>query len=152
MLIVTSTRGNIMKTRLMLLPIATLIVASCTVAPAVHKSSCNPGPKGSPKEIPIPIVFTPSEITRPDKDRIDCARPGDLIRFMLNGPPDITVSVEGDVAVAPWLGGSGKIFPGDREGWFYVLVPLGTEDGDFKYEIKAGSAVLDPEVRVRQSY
>lgn len=152
MLVVNNTGGYAMKTRLMLLLIATLIFASCTVAPTVHRSSCSPGPKGNPKEIPIPIVFTPSGITRPDKDRIDCARPGDVIRYMLNGPPDITVSVDSDDDAAPWLKGSGKIFPREREGWFYVLVPVGAEEGDFKYEITAGTAVLDPEVRVRESY
>ena len=141
-----------MNTRLMLLVVATLIVASCAVAPRDHKSSCNPGPKGNPKEIPIPIVFTPSEITRPDKDRMDCARPGDVIRFMLNGPPDITVSVDSDDEAAPWLKGSGKVFPRERDGWFYVVVPVGAEVGDFKYEITAGSAGLDPVVRVRHAY
>jgi len=141
-----------MTTRSMLLVIATLIVASCTVAPTVHKSSCNPGPKGNPKEIPIPIVFTPGDIMRPDKDRMDCARPGDVIRFMLNGPPDITVSVESDDTAAPWLSGSGKVFPREKDGWFYVVVPVEAEQGDFKYEITAGSAVLDPVVRVRHAY
>jgi len=145
-------RGDIMKTRLVLLFIMAFVVSSCAAVPKVHKTACDPGPKGNPREIPVPIVFTPNEITRPDKNAIDCARPGDVIRYMLNGPPDISVSVDSDDEAAPWLKGNGKIFPREREGWFYVLVPVGAEEGDFKYEITAGSVVLDPVVRVRHAY
>lgn len=145
--------GNIMKTRLTLLFIATLIVTSCTAVPTIHKTSCDPGPKGNPKEIPIPIVYTSSEITKPKKTTMNCVRPGDVIRFMLNGRPGVEVSVDSDDTAAPWLKGRGKILPRNSEGWFWVSIPLEATDGDFKYTIKAtGLPDLDPIVRVRHSY
>ena len=137
-----------MNKGLAFLLISALVVASCAAGPGVHKTSCDPWPTGNPKEIPIPIVFTPNKIVDP---YTSCARPGDVLRFMLNGRPDVVVSVDSDDINAPWLKGSGKIFTGAKEGWFWVSVPLDAEEGEFKYTIKAGTIELDPAVRVRHN-
>lgn len=138
-----------MKLRLTFVLLTAFVVASCASGPAVHKTTCDPGPRGNPKEIPIPIVFTPNKI---DDPRTACARPGDVLRFMLNGRPDVVVKIYSDDPDAPWLRGSGKIFPGGKEGWFWVSIPLDAEEGEFKYTITAGTIVLDPAVRIRHEY
>ncbi len=76
---------------------------------------------------------------------------------MLKGKPNILVSVESSEPGGEWLKGSGKIFGKDKEGVFWVPVPLTalppeTEMKEFKYDITAGPIVLDPVVRVRHSY
>ena len=141
-----------MNSRLVLLLLAVILSASCTALPTVHKSVCDPGPRGNAKAIRIPVVFTPQEILKPEQSRVDCARPGDALVFMLNGRPDVEVSIESDDVDAPWLNGTGKIFTGNDKGWLWISVPADAKEGDFKYTVKAGTIVLDPAVRVRDSY
>lgn len=145
-------RCNAMNPRPVLLLILMILLTSCTAMPTAHKSLCDPGPRGNAKAIRIPVVFTPQEILKPEQSRVDCARPGDALVFMLNGRPDVEVSVTSDDADATWLNGSGKIFPGREDGWLWITVPASAKEGEFKYTIKAGSIVLDPAVRVRHSY
>lgn len=144
-----------MNTRLILSLVFILAVSSCSTVGKRHTSECTPGPQGGPKEIPITIVYTPKAIVDP---QTRCARPGDVLRFQLRGKPDVLVSVESSEPGGEWLKGNGKIYKSDKEGVFWVPVPLTaippeTEEKDFKYTIKAtGSPDLDPVVRVRHSY
>ena len=141
-----------MNPRFLLLLISAVLVTSCAGVSTTHKSGCSPGPKGPSKEIRIPLVFTPQEITKPAKTRQDCARPGDVLVFMLNGRPGVDVEVKSDDVDAPWFEGSNKIYPGNDKGRLWITIPLSAKEGDFKYTVTAGAAVLDPAVRVRHSY
>ena len=143
-----------MNTRMIVLVVFALAASACSTVGKQHRTECTPGPNGPPKEIPITIVFTPKEIIDP---QTRCARPGDVLRFQLKGKPNILVSVDSSDPGGEWLKGSGKIYDNHKKGVFWVSVPLTAlppevEEKDFKYDITAGTIVLDPVVRVRHSY
>ena len=143
-----------MIARAMLVTIVGLVLGAC--APQLtFQNVCSPGPQGPPRLIPVNIIYTPDKIVDPG---MKCARPGDVLWFRLNGKPDKDASVEGKTANDIWIQGSGKIFPRQREGWFFVPVPVdvipdNVEEEDFGYTIRVdGSPDLDPEVRIRHNY
>lgn len=144
-----------MNIRLMLSLFLALVVSSCTTVGTIHRSECNPGPHGLPREIPITIVYTPNGIVDPGTR---CARPGDVLKFKLRGKPGVFVSVESSETGGEWLRGRGKMPEKAKEGVFWVPVPLTaippeSAGKDFKYTIKAtGLDDLDPVVRVKHTY
>ena len=78
-----------------------------------------------------------------------CARPGDVIWFKFNGRPNSDVIVEAKDSGDVWLNGAG------RQSWFYVVVPPSIDAPGaepFYYTVKYKNKVLDPEVRVKNSY
>ena len=125
-----------------------LMALSACDSPHLAKS-CPKYPIGSPKVVLINIVYTPNAIISPPRA---CARPGDVLRFMLSGNPNVLVAVKGKTATDSWIKGGGN------NKWFYVIVPhnLLTDPGaekTYNYKISTvGSPDLDPEVRIRSLY
>ena len=110
----------------------------------------HPCPEGGERPPDIKVVninymATPIQVS---PERV-CARPGDVIWFKLNGKPNSDVVVEAKETGAPWLKGGG------RQSWFYAVVPFDIDAPEaipFYYKVTYKNKVLDPEVRVKNSY
>lgn len=90
--------------------------------------------------MPDPMVVAPNSV---------CARPGDVLRFKLNGKPSEDVKVQSKVSGVVWLDGGGK------NGSFYIVIPWNMNaetEQVFKYKVVYGTKVLDPEVRVKNNH
>ena len=104
--------------------------------------------KGPPVDRPIVISYKDGSVQNVEPYR-SCARPGDLLKFVLTGPPETLVKVRGKTTDDEWIRGGGN------QRFFYVLVPHDIiEKGDrvgrlFRYEVIVAGNGEDPEVRVR---
>ena len=87
-----------------------------------------------------------------------CARPGDVLKFQLNGSPKTLVTVEGKGVGDEWVSGGGN------HQVFFVVVPFDFLPSAESYPeaVKSsfytvtaytedGTKILDPEVRVRHN-
>jgi hypothetical protein len=88
-----------------------------------------------------------------------CVRPGDVLKFQLNGHPDTEVSVEGKTISSAWISGAAK----GKHKAFFVLVPFDllpdsvVDATNFSYYMVTAKSeeetkILDPEVRVKRNY
>ena len=87
-----------------------------------------------------------------------CARPGDVLKFQLNGSPKTLVTVEGKGVGDEWVSGGGN------NDSFFVVVPFDFLPSAESYpeavkssfytvtaHTEEGTKILDPEVRVRHN-
>jgi hypothetical protein len=154
-------RSEAMKVLIVSVIFASLLLGACqadhklkayepTPLDETDEEACSdlPGAGKPPGTRTITISYRDKSVDGVEPKR-SCARPGDLLKFVLTGPPETLVRVKGNSTGSDWIRGGGNTR------FFYVVVPHDIiRKGDkvgrlFSYDVAVGEAGMDPEVRVR---
>ena len=150
-----------MINRLSLILVSGLLFSGCATSAetaqgaedGIDKRNCDEGDTRGPEVKQVIINYMTPDITV-NPPRL-CVQPGDVLKFKLNGNPNIMVKVEGKGIGDEWIEGdnSGK----KKAFWVIVpddLLPDTIEDPMrvYYYSIMIGDEDYDPEVRVKNNY
>lgn len=115
--------------------------------------NCEEGDRQGPKVKQVNINYmTPDIVVEPGTI---CVQPGDVLKFKLNGNPNIEVRVEGKGVGDEWIKGDNN---GKNQAFFVLvpddLLPEQVEDPmrSYYYSVIIDGVDHDPEVRVKRNY
>lgn len=119
----------------------------------IDDRNCEEGDNRGPEVKQVNINYmTPDDIVAPKQL---CVQPGDVIKFKLNGNPNIHVEVKGKGIGDGWIEGDNS---GKKQSFFVLvpddLLPEGVEDPlrVYYYSVIVDGEDHDPEVRVKRNY